>query len=107
MTMKEIDPFALKQWMDDGSAVLVDVREQDERARGNIAQDHHMPLSNFNPDALSDFEDRVVVYYCASGGRTGMYSPQLAEITAKARAKEVYHLTGGIMAWKNAGHGVS
>ncbi|MBC8445126.1 MAG: rhodanese-like domain-containing protein [Rhodospirillaceae bacterium] len=104
MMMKEVDPVTLKQWMDEGSAVLVDVREPDEHARECIARDHHMPLSNFNPAALPDHDDKIVVYYCASGGRTGMYGPQLAEVTARAR--QVYHLTGGIMAWKSAGNSV-
>jgi rhodanese-related sulfurtransferase len=104
MPIKEIDPVTLKQWMDDGKAVLVDVREVEEHAREHIVQAHHLPLSRFNAADLPDHSGKIVVYHCASGGRTGMYGPQLTAITEQA--SEVYHLSGGIMAWKNAGHGV-
>ncbi len=104
MTIQEVDPLTLKQWMDDGSAVLIDVREPDEHASECIAHDHPMPLSSFNPQALPEHDGKVVVYYCASGTRTAHFGQQLADITAGAKA--VYHLTGGIMAWKQAGNGV-
>ena len=104
MSIKEIDPVTLKQWMDEGKAILVDVREASEHAHGRIAAGHHMPLSNFNPAGLPDHADKIVVYYCASGGRTAVYGPNLHAATPTA--SEVYHLRGGIGAWKNAGHDV-
>jgi len=105
MNIKEIDPVTLKQWMEDGKAVLVDVREASEHIQGRIPQDHHLPLSGFNPANLPAHDDKIVVYYCATGGRTGMYGPNLHAATPAASA--VYHLSGGISAWKNAGHGVN
>lgn len=105
MSIKEIDPVTLKQWMQDGAAILVDVREANEHAHERIEQAHHLPLSRFNPDELPHHEDKIVVYHCATGGRTGMYGPQLTAITEAA--SDVYHLSGGIMAWKSAGHLVS
>lgn len=105
MSIKEIDPVTLKQWMNDGKAILVDVREPAEVAREAIVDAHHMPLSRFNPAELPKHDDLIVVYTCASGGRTGMYGPSLHAATPAA--SDVYHLSGGIGAWKNAGHGVS
>ena len=102
MNIKEIDPITLKQWLQDGSAVLVDVREPGEAARERIEEAHHLPLSRFNPAELPFHEDKIVVYHCATGGRTAMLGGQLTEITNKA--KEVYHLSGGIMGWKMVGH---
>lgn len=104
MSIKEIDPPTLKQWMNEGKAILVDVREAAEVARGRILDAHHLPLSRFNPSELPHHDDKIVVYYCASGGRTGMYGQGLRAATPAA--SEVYHLSGGIKAWKMAGHGV-
>lgn len=102
MNIKEIDPITLKQWMQDGSAVLVDVREHNEVVRERIEEAHHLPLSRFNPADLPHHEDKIVVYHCATGTRTAMVGGQLTEITKAA--KDVYHLAGGIMAWKMVGH---
>jgi len=101
MGIKDIDPTTLRDWITEGKAILVDVREATEHAVEHIADAHHMPLSAFRPDALPDHDDKIVVYHCASGGRTGMYGPQLREVTSAAA--DVYHLAGGIMAWKLAG----
>ncbi|MBT3237299.1 MAG: rhodanese-like domain-containing protein [Rhodospirillaceae bacterium] len=101
MGIKDIDPTTLKDWIAEGKAILVDVREAGERAVERISDAHHLPLSAFNPDALPSHDDKIVVYHCASGGRTRMYGPQLREVTASAA--DVYHLAGGIGAWKMAG----
>lgn len=105
MSIKEIDPVTLKQWMAEGKAILVDVREPVEVARERIAEAHHLPLSRFNPDELPDHDDKIVVYTCASGNRTGKFGGNLSAATPAA--SEVYHLGGGMMAWKSAGGGVS
>ncbi|MHA1597264.1 MAG: rhodanese-like domain-containing protein [Alphaproteobacteria bacterium] len=101
MGIKDIDPTTLKDWIAEGKAILVDVREAGEHAVERISDAHHLPLSAFSPDALPDHDDKIVVYHCASGGRTAMYGAQLREITKAA--SDVYHLAGGIMAWKMAG----
>lgn len=101
MGIKDIDPTTLRDWISEGKAILVDVREAGEHARERIADAHHAPLSAFNPDGLPEHDDKIVVYHCATGGRTAMYGPQLRQITPAAA--DVYHLAGGIMAWKMAG----
>ena len=40
-----------------------------------------------------------VIVYCASGRRSRMAGGTLA----KAGVKDIYHLTGGIAAWRGAG----
>ncbi len=104
MFIKEIDPITLKTWMRDGKAILVDVREPAEVARERIGEAHHLPLSRFDPNRLPEHGDKIVVYHCATGNRTGMLGGQLKAATPQA--SDVYHLGGGIMAWKMAGHAV-
>ena len=105
MSIKEIDPVTLKQWINEGKAILVDVREPQEVARERIAEAHNVPLSQFNTAHLPDHDDKIVVYHCVGGKRTAMHGPNLHAATPAASA--VYHLSGGIMGWKNAGHAVS
>lgn len=105
MGIKDIDPKTLKDWISEGKAILVDVREAGEHAVERITEAHHLPLSAFSPAGLPDHDDKIVVYHCASGGRTAMYGRQLREITPAAA--DVYHLAGGIMAWKTAGFATS
>ncbi|MBC8158078.1 MAG: rhodanese-like domain-containing protein [Rhodospirillales bacterium] len=101
MSIRGVDPITLKQWIDQGDAVLVDVREDEEYADEHIAMAHHLPLSSFDPAKIPGHKGRVVVYHCASGRRTAHFGAQLT--TAVPAAGDVYHLDGGIYAWKEAG----
>ncbi|MDH5749925.1 MAG: rhodanese-like domain-containing protein, partial [Rhodospirillales bacterium] len=62
---------------------------------------HHLPLSAFDPSHLPEHGGKIVVYHCASGGRTSRFGPQLAAATRAA--SDVFHMGGGIIAWKSAG----
>ncbi len=101
MSIKSIDPQTLKGWLLEDKAILVDVREHGEVARERIPEAHHMPLSQFNPDGLPEAGGKIVVYHCASGGRTGQFGAQLAQVSQAA--DDVFHLAGGLMAWKMHG----
>jgi len=102
MRIKNMDPDTLKRHLDDGSAVLVDVREPNEHAMERIDAAHLMPLSAYQPDGLPAHDGKVVVFQCATGSRTGMYGGQLAMTVPQAA--DVFHLAGGIMAWRSAGY---
>ena len=101
MSIQGVDPITLKDWIDRDEAVLVDVRENEEYVDEHIATAHHLPLSSFDPGNLPNHTGRVVVYHCASGRRTANFGGQL--MSAAHAANDVYHLDGGIYAWKNAG----
>jgi len=105
MSIKNIGPDDLRQWISEDKAVLVDVREAHEVAAERIEGAHHLPLSGFHPSLLPDHDDKIVVYHCASGTRTNTFGHHLAIAADKAR--DVYHLAGGILAWKQSGFAVS
>lgn len=99
MSLKAIDARSLKQRLDEGSVVLVDVREPGEHAQEHIEGARLVPLSRF---ALEDFDgerDRAAVFYCRSGGRTRFN----ADLLLSKGFREAFELTGGIMGWKAAG----
>ena len=100
-TIKGVDATTVRSWLDRGEAVLVDIREDREVAQECIPEAHQVALSAFDPAHLPAHDGRIVVYHCASGGRTGNYGAEL--VAAASKARDVYHLEGGIIAWREAG----
>jgi rhodanese-related sulfurtransferase len=101
--IKEVDAVTLKSWLDKGEAVLFDVREADEHAREHIAGANLTPLSRFDATRLANDNDKIMVFHCRSGNRTAQAAPQLLT----CGSGEIYHLQGGIEAWKKAGFPVN
>ena len=99
MQIKSIDPLSLKKRLDDGSAMLIDIREVHEHAREHIAGALLAPLSRFHAEDFSAHRGKTAVFYCHSGGRTG----STARLLSSKGFRDVYHLGGGILAWKAAG----
>jgi rhodanese-related sulfurtransferase len=98
-TLKGVDAQSAAKLMKDG-ALMVDVREPGEYARGHIPGSENVALSRFDLAPLSLGEGQAVVFFCASGNRTSMNAARLA---AKAGGAEAYVLQGGISAWGRAG----
>ncbi len=98
-TLQDADAKTVNEWLQTGRAVLIDVREPGEYARENIPGAHLMPLSAFDPAALDDAGDKFAVFHCASGNCTRMN----ADLLLATGFKSIYHLKGGIAAWKAAG----
>ena len=99
MQIKSIDPVSLKKRLDEGSAVLIDVREAHEHAREHIEGARLVPLSRFLLEDFGQVRDKIAVFHCHSGGRTGSN----ARLLTSKGFRDAYHLSGGIMAWKAAG----
>jgi rhodanese-related sulfurtransferase len=99
MQIKSIDPISLKKRLDEGSAILIDVREPHEHAREHIEAAQLVPLSRFQAEDFGEVRDKTAVFHCHSGGRT---SSNARLLTSKG-FRDAYHLSGGIMAWKAAG----
>ena len=89
----------VKAGLEDGSILLVDVREPNELAVERIPGAIDFPLSTFDPAALPDPEGRRLVFSCRSGRRsvTASQAAQAAGLPYDA------HMAGGILAWKAAG----
>ena len=99
MSPRTIEPLTLKQWLAEGSAVLVDVREPAEHRASRIAGARLMPLSTFKPNALTAERGRLVLH-CLKGGRGNTACEALLKANPNL---EVYNLAGGIEGWVAAG----
>lgn len=94
----DLSPAEVRDLIARGEALLVDVREEAEFAEQRIDGAVNMPLSRFDPVALTEVDGRVVLQ-CGSGKRSRM----AAEQCQKAGVPVERHLAGGIMAWSAAG----
>ncbi|MGE0480840.1 MAG: rhodanese-like domain-containing protein [Phycisphaerae bacterium] len=98
-TIVEVAPDLVSKWIASRQAVLVDVREDFEYAAERIASAEHHPLTTFDADRVrSACGDRRVVFYCRSGRRSADAARRYQSGT-----QPVFHLAGGIQAWKSAG----
>jgi len=97
--LKEVDAAELRESLDAGQAVVVDVREPDEHQREHIPGSVLVSLSSFAPEDVPRHDERRVVLHCGSGVR----SAEAARTLLDAGWPEVLHLRGGIKAWKAAG----
>jgi rhodanese-related sulfurtransferase len=85
--------------IDQGAAVVIDVREVDEFAAGHIPGAINMPLSTFQPSRLPAAAGKTLVLNCLGGKRSGM----ALDKCATAQASVDTHLAGGFGAWQAAG----
>lgn len=96
MVISTLSPAEARDALKAG-ARLVDIRAADEFARQHIPGATNLPI-----DRIEELphDERPVVFYCKSGGRTGAYSARLATAADGAQA---YILSGGIDSWRKAG----
>ena len=106
-SVENLGPDAVEEELD-GGALLVDLREPDERAaNGTIPGALHVPrgMLEFGADPASPYHldglepDRRIVLHCASGGRSALAAAALQELCYR----RVAHLDGGFTAWRDAG----
>jgi rhodanese-related sulfurtransferase len=98
--LKPLTPAEAKALVDQGKAILVDIRETHEHARENIAGAALTPLSRIAAgEAEAAAPGKLVIFHCQSGMRTATNGARLAG-TCRGDA---YVLAGGLNAWKQAG----
>ncbi|MEK6746940.1 MAG: rhodanese-like domain-containing protein [Pseudomonadota bacterium] len=104
MPLRTVDAKTLKQWLDNGEAVLVDVREPAENKAQNIKGSFLLPLSEVNKSSLPDCSGKKLVMHCRKGGRGGSACEKLL---SEDPALEIYNLEGGITAWEETGYPIN
>lgn len=97
--LREIDPVTLKGLLDEDKAVLIDIRDSDEYVREHIPGSRLVPLASFAEADFAQDHDKIAVFHCNTGNRTCQAAPEILG----AGFRDVYHLDGGLTAWKKAG----
>lgn len=106
--IENLSPEQVSAELAGGGAVLIDIREADERsASGTIAGAIHAPrgMLEFYADPTGPYyrpefhPDRRIILHCASGGRSALAAASLQEMGYRNMA----HLDGGLKLWKEQG----
>ena len=93
--MRNLSPDELKTLLDDGSVVLLDVRQAEELELAQLPGALHIPLNEL-PTRFTELNpEQAIVVLCHHGVRSEM-AGRLLERNGFA---SVAHLSGGIDAW--------
>ncbi|MGH7481295.1 MAG: rhodanese-like domain-containing protein [Longimicrobiales bacterium] len=107
--VEALTPEQVRRELDAGSAVVVDLRESEERRQhGSIPGAVHAPrgMLEFYADPSTPYHkpeldpSRRVILHCASGGRSALAARTLKQLGYT----NVAHLDGGFKAWKETGN---
>ena len=99
--VRTVDPAGAVQLMNHDDGRVVDVREDKEWQQGHIPGAVHIRLGELSNrmGELEGQKDAPLVVVCRSGNRSTKAALQLR----KAGFQKVYNLSGGTMAWQQAG----
>ncbi|WP_019217019.1 rhodanese-like domain-containing protein [Legionella tunisiensis] len=59
MPIQTVDPATLKDWLDRGEAILIDVREPEEHQKENIPGAISLPLEKFHSEHCQSWKANV------------------------------------------------
>jgi rhodanese-related sulfurtransferase len=101
MTIARITPAEARRRLEEGSAVLIDIREPMEHAREAIPGAKLCPLSRLDSATLSALAGRnAIIFHCQGGKRTQDNADRLQACSPP----QTYMLEGGLTGWKSAGY---
>jgi rhodanese-related sulfurtransferase len=86
----------------DGSAAVVDVREDYEREAGYIAGSLHIELADLAAQAGALDRERPVIFHCRVGSRSLM-----AAQAFRRAGYDAWSMAGGLEAWANEGRALA
>ena len=101
----EIEPQKLKQMIDKEEALVVlDVRESEQRAEGQIYTDKNFAITrgNLEFEVMNKIKDKdaVIVTYCRGGSRGAL----AAQTLKRLGYKNATNLKGGLKGWATLGY---
>jgi rhodanese-related sulfurtransferase len=98
--VRDVDAHTLSEWLRSGQALIVDVRPPEMFAAERIPGAVSLPLPTLGRSTLPDFGNRKLVLQCEVGIASEKGARKLLQ---EGALSEVYHLPGGLRAWKRAG----
>ena len=96
----EIGTLEATRLMNQGTTLVLDIREGTEFASGHLPRARHIPLKELSKrvEEIGKYKDKPVIVTCGNGARAGAAS----RLLRKAGFNAVYHLKGGLAAWQQA-----
>lgn len=103
MPMQTINATTLKQWLDNGEALLIDVREPAEHQAQSIRGALLKPLGTLCVSDLPPLQGKKLVMHCKLGKRG---TSACEKLLAEDPSLTIYNLEGGIESWASQGQPV-
>jgi len=96
-----VDPGGATDLINHKNALVIDVRPAADFAQGHVINAINIPFNGFKDQigTLQKHKARPIVVSCRSGSQSSAACQQLR----KQGFQDVYNLSGGLMAWQNAG----
>lgn len=96
----EIGTLEATRLMNQGSTLVLDVRDEKEFSEGHLPRARHIPVRELSTrlEELAKFKSKPVIVTCRSGPRAGA----ACRLLKKSGFTNVYQLKGGINAWQQA-----
>jgi rhodanese-related sulfurtransferase len=98
---KTVSPSEATMLINREDAIILDVRETEEFAKGHLLEARNVPAAKLKDrmGEIDKFKERPLIICCASGVRSASTCGELK----KQGFTRLYNLAGGIDAWKAAG----
>ncbi len=97
--LPEIDVKTANDWLENGEAVMIDVREASEYEFDHVPGTLLLPLSFLDADLFPQIQGLKIMLLCQIGKRSAAAQKQLN----KAGIENTYNITGGLDAWREEG----
>lgn len=96
----EIGTLDATRLMNQGSTLVLDVREGAEYAAGHLPRARHIPLGELSGRVgeIGKYKDKAIIVTCRGGALSGRAS----KLLKNAGFTAVYQLKGGLAAWQQA-----
>ena len=96
-TFAHIDVDSARKKLDGEEAVFVDIRDDESRRNGHIAQSVHLTQQTVDAFLTATDATQPIIVYCYHGNM----SRSAAQFLVERGFKEVYSLDGGYEDWSN------
>lgn len=96
----EVGTLEATRLLNQGSTLVLDVRDASEFAGGHLPRARNIPLKDLGTrlDEIGKYKERAVLVTCRTGPRAGAAT----RVLKQAGFNAVYQLKGGIVAWQQA-----
>ena len=96
----EIGTLEATRLMNQGTTLILDIRDGKQFASGHLPRARHIPLGELSKrvEEIGKYKDKPVIVTCGNGSRAASASRFLR----KAGFNSVYQLKGGLAAWEQA-----
>jgi rhodanese-related sulfurtransferase len=98
----DVTPEQAAEALADGSAQVIDVREQYEWDAGHIDGIRHIPLGQLQGQAATIDRESTVIFSCRTGARSTM-----AAQAFRSAGYRAFNLDGGIERWVAEGRAIT